>query len=124
MKDVKVGDTVYLLPVGNADRYTKHLPAEEKLQEATVTKVGRKYFYLDKHPLDKFGNRYDEDHRGYYQDVSEYSANYEVYLSKQALVDKHERERLAKSIGNVIYLGLSLDQLRRISEIINETEVE
>lgn len=80
--------------------------------EAEVTKVGRKYFYIgrDKYYLDTM------------EVVSEYAPDYEVYFTEQDILDKREKERLYSKIGSTFgsfaKKDLTLEQLRKIQEII------
>lgn len=43
IQSVEVGQTIYLKPVGNAQR----VRGDTSILEATVTKVGKKYFYVE-----------------------------------------------------------------------------
>lgn len=112
---ISVGQTICLKPVGNM---TRHLNGNilDAIREVKVTKVGRKYFYTDRFNNKKFSL---EEMR----DVSEYSAEWKVYLSKQDIIDEIECDKLAYKIrcqiGSYGKTNLTLDQLRRINEIIS-----
>ena len=81
--NIKVGQTVYSLNVGNAARR-----CEQVLTERTVTKVGRKYFYYTEYSCDvKISFEYMDD-------SGKYSANTKVYLSPE----DREEEKLANSL--------------------------
>jgi hypothetical protein len=112
----KVGDTVWMLAIGNrVSRYK-----ESELEEARVLKVGRKYFtvanvrHLDCHEqfhLDTWRHKY------------EICANYALYSSPEELAMEKESNALVNFLHQRFYyrkMGLSLDQLRRIKVIIEE----
>jgi len=85
--NIKVGQTVYSLHVGNDVRRR-----EQVLTERTVTKVGRKYFYYTEYSCDvKISFEYMDD-RG------EYCANAKVYLSPE----DWEEEKLANRLWEVL----------------------
>ncbi|MCC9021783.1 hypothetical protein [Bacillus nakamurai] len=56
--------------------------------------------------------------------VTEYVEDWELYLSKQDILDKEEKEKLKLEISSVFNkwssVDLTLDQLRRIHSIISE----
>ncbi|WP_236583363.1 MULTISPECIES: beta barrel domain-containing protein [Bacillus amyloliquefaciens group] len=115
---IKVGSTVYLKPINNAARYGR-----KDILEKVVLKKGRKYFYV--------GNTGDTETRRMFKfsledmtEVTEYSPDWEVYLSKQEIIDKEEKEKLKLEISSVFNrwstADLTLDQLRRVHEIISE----
>ncbi|QPK90827.1 hypothetical protein IEN91_05025 [Bacillus velezensis] len=87
-----------------------------------MLKVGRKYFHV--------GIKEKPDHRmikfeidGMRQ-VTDYSPDWEIYFSKQAIFDEEERKDLLFNVrskfNRYVMNDLSLNQLRRINEIINE----
>ncbi|MFO1442872.1 hypothetical protein KDN24_06540 [Bacillus sp. Bva_UNVM-123] len=88
-----------------------------------MLKVGRKYFFvgsegaINQRWMTKFNI---EDLR----QVTEYSDDWELYFSEQEILNDEEIEKLSKDIrlkfGSYGKLGLTLDQLRRIKQIISE----
>ena len=52
--------------------------------------------------------------------VTEYTPDWKLYLSKQAILDDNERDELIRTIRNQMYLEhLTLEQLREIKKIIS-----
>ncbi len=91
--------------------------------EKVVLKKGRKYFYV--------GNTGETEIRRMFKfsledmtEVTEYSPDWELYLSKQDIIDKEEKKKLILNIRSVFdrwsSVDLTLDQLRRIHAIISE----
>lgn len=112
MNKIEVGTKLYLKPVNNMARYGK-----VEIKEVEVTKVGRKYFEVDGFSRTKFAIE------GLKQ-FTKYSPDWEVYFSKQDILDETEHENLTGEIKSVFKpygkIDLTLDQLRRIKEIITE----
>ena len=99
---LEVGQTVYL--------HKKIGP-----QPTKVIKVGKKYFQVDAARIQFFIDTL--------QSNSQYGSPDQIYLSKQELLDEIETEKLRSQLfGQGAYLSprLNLDQLRRITSIINE----
>lgn len=121
---VTVGQTVYVLPVNNLARYDNQqgTPIEERIKEDVVTKVGNKYFYLENTGAGEM--KFGIGHHNTLMDISDYSANYHVYLDKQEILDKKEYEglknKMKKCFDVFSTVNLNLDQLRRINNIIKE----
>lgn len=120
--ELTVNQTVYLLRVGNNARYYKNEQLESLIVEAKVQKVGRKYIeVLPNGRLDtiKFNK---ED----LKEVTNYSADWELYLSKQEIYDNEEHSDLCFEIKSVFVkygkIDLSLEQLRKIKAIIDESK--
>ncbi|TVY10004.1 hypothetical protein FPZ49_10995 [Paenibacillus cremeus] len=112
---VQVGDKVYLKAVGNNARGRK----EVYIREDIISKVGRKYFEVGDglRPL-KFRI---EDKQ---QKMGGYIADWQLYFSKQEILDEEEVSKLQWEIRKVFdtlgKIDLTLDQLRRIKTIISE----
>ncbi|MGF2740747.1 MULTISPECIES: hypothetical protein [unclassified Bacillus (in: firmicutes)] len=115
---INVGTPVFLKPVNDAARYGR-----KEVLEKTVLKKGKKYFYI--------GNMGETETRRMLKfsledmtQVTEYSADWELYLSKQEIIDEEEKEKLIFEIRSVFNrwssVDLTLDQLRRIHAIISE----
>lgn len=83
----------------------------------TVEKVGRKYFYLSNFP----GMQFDIETL---REVTDYMSDYTCYLSHQDYQDSTEQASLKhdvlKYFRNSTGAEFSLDQLRRIYDIIRE----
>jgi tRNA U34 5-carboxymethylaminomethyl modifying enzyme MnmG/GidA len=119
-KELTVGQRVYLLRVGNNARYYKGEPIEKLIEEVEIAKVGRKYIEI------KFDERFStvkfnkEDLR----QVTEYSADWKLYLSKQDIFNEKESEDLSWKIRQFFDYGasskLTLEQLRKINDIIED----
>lgn len=112
---MKIGDKVYLKAVGNIARGRK----EVFIKEDIITKIGRKYFEVGN------GLRPLKFHiEGLQQEVGGYSADWELYFSKQEIIDEEEFEKLVWEIkmkfSSYSKVNLTLDQLRRINAIIKE----
>lgn len=110
-----VGQTVFVRPIGNASRWHTG-DVLTHIKEAKIEKIGRKYFYLEGYRSEKFGI---EEMR----DISDYSSDFEIYISMQDIKDKIEATKLNWDIkqyfnshGNS---NLSLKQLRKIKEVID-----
>lgn len=115
MKKVTVGQELWAVPAGNNR-------IKEKYLRVTVAKVGRKYFEVSGLPPYRDTKFYVEDMREY----SDYSPNWYLHLSEQAILDEREIEEtrimLEKSFSwnACIKNRLTLDQLRRIKAILEE----
>lgn len=114
---MEVGQKIYLEPLGNAARRSK------EIKEVTISKIGRKYFQVEEMDMIRF-NIDDLVHDG-----GVYSSEYQGYLSKGAIADKMERERLHSIISrefNTHNPTLTLDKLKAIDGIIksNDSEVD
>lgn len=120
---IVVGQKVFIKIIerSNAARYIKSDTIDDWIYEGTVIKVGRKYITV------KFNNGYEEkfDKEHDYINISKYSADYQLYLTKQEIVDKMEINKLYEKIQYNFNNWnnnnrFNLDQLRRIVNIIDE----
>jgi len=108
-----------LIAVTPEKRYT-----ERKIQDATVTKVGRKYFTIqikgsrleEEFCLARWKRKGDNTH-----------ANFPILLFRtmQEMDDYYESKELSESLSKKLcyrsdWEKLSVDQLRQISEIVNK----
>lgn len=115
----KVGDKLWALPIGNNARGRKEL----KLEEAEVSKVGRKYFYVKVH------GRWGE-YKFYLDSWAEANescmVSYCLYSSPQEWEDEKERRHIHGDISHAFNYGgsgcLSLEELRSISAIIKKAQ--
>ena len=108
---IKVGQKVYLRSSGLS--WNKF-----GIAEATVTKVGKKYFETDHNGRDRVViETLDQDGRGY-------SSQYKVYLTRQEIEDEDETNKLRGILRKVFdypQSEITLDQLRRVHAIVKET---
>jgi len=118
---MKVGDKVYLLPSGNATRYIKDSLANHII-ETEIVSIGRKYVTINYGGKIKF--ELDNKHSGGYAEHTNYCCDYYMYESKQEILDMLELKDLRKKIESCFSSysrkEFSLDQLRRIMEIVGE----
>ena len=117
---IKVGSKCYLKAQGNEERRHKGKPFEEWIYEAEIIKVGRKYFTVKCGVWDR---KYRTDDL---TEVTNYCSDWAFYFSKQDILDEMEIEKLEFFIKNR-FSGygknpskLTLEQLKRIYNIINE----
>lgn len=110
-----VGDKIWLKPDGNQARRSK------EIREYEIKKVGRKYYEVWDGEFD--GSTIKFTIEGNSQ-VTEYTADWEVYFSKQEILDEEEYKTLHNNIKRKVDIygrpTLTLDQLRRINTIIIE----
>ena len=90
INDLKVCQIVYVKPVGNAARWLEG-DILEHIKESEVEKVGNKFFYLKEYQRYKFGLKYVNSK--IISNISECSISYEVYLSKQEIIDDLEKKQ-------------------------------
>ena len=117
MSKPKVGDIIYSLNVGNAARNR-----EQKLTPVTVSKVGRKYFYI------KVGWRMMKYCLDSWSESCDYSVTTKLYKTEQQWLDESEIGKTCKFIYESFEWSknksnLSLDALREIRRIIEEEVV-
>ena len=112
MRKPVVGETLWMLNVGNAAR-----DVPQTLTPSKVTKVGKKYFTVGE------DWRETQFHLEDWREKSEYSARYALYESEQAWKDEMESTRLCREIGEAFQYGrnakgLSIPSLRAIHGIL------
>ena len=120
LNNKKVGDTVYLFEDGeNTKRRLRGEPLENKIIETTIIKIGRKYLTVNT------GTQFDKTIN--YREKTNYCEDYYLYAEKQDIYDLVEKENLLHLIYKKVDLynysnknNISLDQLRRIKEILDE----
>lgn len=116
---LQVGDTVYLKAVGNNARYDKKI----RIEEYKIVKIGRKYFEVNDDTRYKPLKFRIEDMK---QETGGYIADWELYFSHQEILDEEESKNLSWEIKNIFSgygeVDLTLEQLRRIRDIINENK--
>ena len=115
----EVGQKVFLKPINNAVRDST------EVKEEIILKVGRKYFEVWDGENEWSATKF---HLDSLRQVTDYSPDYQLYFSKQELLDEQEANDLTKSIrrtfGNYGETKLTLDQLRRIHTITQEVSHE
>lgn len=112
MRKPNVGETLFL--VHDRQRAGKHTSL------ATVSKVGRKYFYLDNGVHGELAFHLDT-----WRYVTDYNKNeYIVYETEQAYLDEVELEtlkwRFKRTFDWADRQSVTLDQARRIQAILDE----
>lgn len=116
MKNLQVGQKVYLKLVSYIGEYNNF---ETRIKEAKITKIGRKYIYVD------VGNPPLRFYLGSLLEVTPYNVEWQLHVNKQDILDNFEAERILKKISKLIVWNkckLPLEQLRRIEKIIDEKE--
>ncbi len=127
IKDFKVGQTVYVELTGNASRGKT---PEQCIEEWEITYVGRKYIEAvkkDKNQL-RFKTVFEwrEEYKSFVQKTV-YSINYILYLTRQEIEEKREKNMLLNGIEKFFRdwskpEKLSIGQLKRIKEILEEKD--
>ncbi len=89
------------------------------IEETLVKSVGRKYFTIE-------GDKYSKFHLDTMRIVTNYSPSTYVYTDIQVFLDKQEREKIGNEVRKIIGsysipAQITLDQLRRIKSILDET---
>lgn len=118
---LKVGNKCYLKAQGNEERRHRGRPVEDWIREGEIVKVGRKHFTVK---CEGWERKY---HIEDFTEVTDYCSDWGFYFAKQDILEEMEIEKLEISIKSR-FSGfgrnpskLSLAQLRRISDIINES---
>ena len=114
--ELKVGQTLYSLNVGNSAR-----GCEQKLTPCEVTKIGRKYFEI----TFKDHWRPIVFHIDTWSEKTEYSSDYYLYVNPQEWEDEKESERIYTELlkhftGYSNHGKISLEKLKQIEAILKE----
>lgn len=113
--ELRIGQTVYIEPVGNAARNGKDII------ETKISKIGKKYIETE-----KFGEMYKFNISDGKQKDTGYGYGYDyiLYLSRSEVENKQKKGSLLSYFNhcNWYRLNLTLDQLRRIKVIVDEGE--
>lgn len=128
--DFKVGNTVWLKIIegSNRARYSNINPndVESWIVEATVENVGSKFISVKIRgtQIVKFNIK-----NNFHQIYVCGGADYKLYLSKQDVLNDIESENIYQEIKNDFMASrnhkkLSLEQLRKIKEILDDTKGE
>lgn len=107
---MEIGQKVYLRPQNNAARRST------EIKEATITKVGRKYFEVEP----KWYGRFEIETM--YQDGGDYTPNYQAYFSLEEIEEEKELNKLHREVGK-FFTGygkpdISPSQIRAIADIL------
>jgi hypothetical protein len=108
---MEIGQTVFVKKVGNAARNRSD---NDLIDSDTITKIGNKYFYLSKYNWCKFSIEQ-------MRDISDYSSNYLIYLTEQAILDEQELHDKSRDISKHFEYGntkLPLEAIRQIFNIV------
>jgi hypothetical protein len=114
---MKSGDIVFLKAVGNNARNRN----DTYVEEYVVGSIGRKYFDVHKDGNKSWTIKFRLDGLRQHTD---YSPDWKLYFSMQEILDEEEFKKLSGKLrvkfGQYGKIDLTLDQLRRISQIVNE----
>ena len=125
IKDLKVGQTLYLVRKGYENII--HKRELDKISKAEVIKVGRRYVTVDTSITTKTFD-YEEDFKVYYG-YGYKQMKEGLYLCVQDYIDELKKEDLLKEIIDFFsYINkkcefLSLDDLKTINEIIKKYQL-
>lgn len=119
--DLKIGHPIWTKKYGNAARYlNEKKPFEDYISEYKITKIGNKYFTA-KQTIHSWEKQF-EILNGFEKDG--FNGGEQAYLSKQEIYDEDEHQKLLfklkKSFDWVSSKKFTLDQLKRINEIVEE----
>lgn len=126
IKDFKVGQTVYVELTGNA---SGGKTAEQCIEEWEITSVGRKYIEAGKRSerygiIGKTLFEYRENY-GRFVQKEKYRPDYILYVERQKIERKFEKAKLLNEVESFFRdwskpKNLSIEQLKRIKEILEE----
>ena len=117
-EDFKPGQTVYLLPV----RFLAfdYLRIEKRIIETTVLSVGRKYITCD------FGRKIQFDITNDFQEVTRYSVDYKLFLSKEDIKGYFKRRKMEERISTAFHFPnhvarkMTFDELETVFNIVKK----
>lgn len=123
-EDFKVGQTVWIYLIGNAARGKTE---EERIEEWEVTSIGKKYIHAIKKGKNYGDERFDIT-KNFIHYNKEYSAAYELYLTKEELLKKLWRKetqnaiRICTSYGSCVLDALTDKDLKTVYDILKRYE--
>lgn len=128
IKDFKVGQTVWVELVGDARRGKTD---EQCIEEWEIASVGRKYIKAAKKynssSIHETTFEFDECRERFSQ-KTRFSADYILYMTRQEIEEKREKNRLFREIEERFRYGsrkdISLEQLREIGDILKKGETK
>lgn len=125
--DIKIGDIVFIKVENGSNAARKITPMtveniDRWLFEREVSAIGRKYITVKWSPWTEEKFNIEDDYR---QKYTSGGADYKLYTSKQEVLDEMESEEIYLKLksefsNHMNKRPLTLDQLRRISKIVNE----
>ena len=116
-EDFKPGQTVYLLPA----RMMKweYLRIEKQIRETKVTSVGRKYITVEYNNI-KFDITND------FREVTQYSIEYKLFLSKEDIKNDFKRRKMEERITTAFHFPnhvtrkMTFDELETVLNIVKK----
>lgn len=128
IKDFKVGQTVYVELTGNASRGKT---AEQRIEEWEITSVGRKYIKAGRKSGGRIWREITFEYResyGRFVEKADCCIDYILYTTRQDIGRKFEKAKLLNEVESFFRdwskpKNLSIEQLKRIKEILEEKEV-
>lgn len=117
-EDFKPGQTVYLVPA-RLMAYD-YLRIEKSILETQVVSVGRKYITVHPYRNIKFDINND------FQEVTSYSIEYKLYLSKEDIQADFKRMKMEKQISTAFHFPSSItrrmtfDELQTVFDIVKK----
>lgn len=119
-EDFKPGQTVYLLPT----RFAKfpYLRIEKQIIESMVQSVGRKYITRETHDFRMIRFDIDNDFR----EVTPYTANYKLYLSKEDIANDLRRRELEERVETAFHFPnhvtkkMTFEELQTVNNIVKK----
>lgn len=127
IKDYKVGQTVFIQLTGNVSRGKND---NDLIEEWEIVSVGRKLIKAKrKGTMDCLATTFEKRESGWndnFVEKTDYCVNYIMFANRKELEDELERKRLMDTVSS-FFRGygekkISLENLRKIAELINETE--
>lgn len=116
MTKIEIGLKVLLKAVGNNARGRK----EVLIKEGVIRKIGRKFFEVWRDDNERYVEKFYIENNKH---VSNTTPDWQLYFSEQDMVDEEEffnlQDKIRKFFNNYGKVNLTLDQLRKISEIID-----
>jgi hypothetical protein len=114
---------VKIINGSNVDGYYKNSNIEDRIFQGDVIKVGRKYITVKFDECKEYQFSIEDDYKNTY---TAGGSDYQLYLTKQDIFDEIEAENINSEIQTAFGSygrnngTFTLDQLRRIKDIINE----
>lgn len=112
MNKLEVGQVIWTLNVGNAARR-----CGQELTERVITKVGRKYFYIE------VFRRKVKFEIETLEECSDYTSDYKVYINKQDYFNEIKKRELLTGIRGILtpqfgVSKVSLDTVISVAKIL------
>ena len=119
-EDFKPGQTVYLLPV--KFMAYDYLRIEKRIIEATVLSVGRKYITCEYYCGARI--RFEINHN--FQEVTNYSIEYKLFLSKEDIRQDFKRRKMEERVQTAFHFPnyatrkMTFDELQTVFNIVKK----